>query len=292
MKKFLKDIMLYIVSVGILFLFINIILYKGANSHKLGAFEVYYAMDLASSKTEYSTIVLGDSVARQIFAPDYQDESTTICYLATNQAIMTAGNVVLLEKFMENNPQLKEVYYIARPDSMDSNANFVFSYSYFITPFFNEQYLKYLDKDTVKELEYAYGKIWTNNNFLKWFLGKYPKMLEMYNESRQFLWDLRDTQNGKNEMPNMSLRYLKKMKEICEKNNLKLHFCSSPVQEDYKFNFEALEKRMDSEGLTDLYEEFYRSVQRVEKENFIDGTHLSKDYLEQNRKKLIKYYID
>ena len=73
---------------------------RGKNSPSSFGPELYYALDLAEEKTEYTKVIIGDSVARLIFSPDYQDETDTTCYLATNQAITVLGNYILLGRYL------------------------------------------------------------------------------------------------------------------------------------------------------------------------------------------------
>lgn len=292
MKKFLKKILIYFLTVIVFFLLVNFIYYKISKNHRLVAFEVYDAIDLSGCKTEYTTLILGDSVARQIYSPDYQNESMTRCYLATNQAITVAGNVILLERFIENNPQLEEVYYISRPDSIESKTNFIYTFSYFITPLFNKQYSNYLYEDTISDLQEIYGNIWSDSEFCKWLLAKYPKMLKWYNESRQIIWEVARTIDKQKEMPDLSLIYLKRMQQICENNHIKLHFAAPPMPENYNYDDKALKMKFDSIGLSDLYEEYNKSMLRVTDNEFVDGIHLNKDYLEQNRESLLNYLLN
>ena len=75
MKSFLQKTGFVIFMVIILFVGFNAIYYKTANHSRVTAFEVYDAIDRSSKQTEYTALILGDSVARQIFNPDVQKES-------------------------------------------------------------------------------------------------------------------------------------------------------------------------------------------------------------------------
>ena len=127
MKKFIKRFLIICIAPIILFLIINALYYKLGTHSRLTAFEVYEAIDITDTATDYTTLVLGDSVGRQFFNSKYQAESNECCYLATNQAITVAGNSILLQRFLENNPDLDKVYYILRPDSLSGGVNFVYT---------------------------------------------------------------------------------------------------------------------------------------------------------------------
>lgn len=283
MKRFLRYVYGILGAILILFGMINVIYYKWFNHSRLVAYEVYEALDMTKQKTEYTAVVLGDSVARQFFNPEYQDEDNNVCYLATNQAIMTAGNYILLESFLQNNPQVEEVYYVVRPDSLMSRPNFIFTYSYFITPFFEDNYLKYLDEETVTGIEESYGKIWTHNHFMKWMLAKYPKGLEMYNNTCKRLSSYKYDRSKSDLMPDTSLPYLKKMREICDKKGISFHLLSTPVIENYDCDFTALQTGMQDLEMQDLYEQLVTSMEYVDPSEFVDGIHLKKEYVMDNR---------
>lgn len=287
MKKFLGNIFYIFGTVLGIFFLCNIIYYKCMNHSRLVAFEVYDALDVTNQNTDYTTLVLGDSVARQFFNPQYQSENKEVCYMATNQAITVAGNTVLLERFLENNPQLKEVYYVVRPDSLMSKANYTFTYSYFITPLFDETNMKYLDQETITGIEKNYGRVWTHNNFSKWILAQYPKCLEIYNNTYEDLCAMREKITGVNPLPDMTLPYLKKMEQICKGSQITLHLMASPVSEEYEYDFNLLQIGMRELDMTELYEELVSSIQYVKSDEFIDGVHLNKEYVLANRKRFI-----
>lgn len=283
MKRFLRYVFGILGATLILFGMINVIYYKWFNHSRLVAYEVYEALDVTKQKTEYTAVVLGDSVARQFFNPEYQDEDNNVCYLATNQAIMAAGNYILLESFLQSNPQVEEVHYVVRPDSLMSSPNFTYTYSYFITPFFEDNYLKYLDEETVAGIEECYGKIWTHNHFMKWLLAKYPKGLEMYNNTCKRLSSYKYDRIKSDLMPDTSLPYLKKMKEICDDQGISFYLLSVPVTEGYVCDFKTLQTGMQELEMQDLYEQLVTSMEYVDPSEFVDGIHLKKEYILTNR---------
>ena len=265
-----------------MFLLINIAYYKVTNDQRQVAFEVYDAVDRAGVNEGYTGLVLGDSVARQVFQPKYQDESDDICYLATNQAVTTVGNFMLLERFIENNPQLEDVYYVARPDSIMGNVNFIYTYSYFVTPLYNESMRQYLEPETREEIEVIFGRFWARREFPKWLLAKYPKLLDIYqNDCRNILQFRKWT--GDAEEADMAALYLGKMKAVCDEKNINFHLLSAPLPEGYQYSFEEMEERLDFEGKEELIRECADSIIYVQKDELVDGVHMSDSFLEKNR---------
>lgn len=280
MKKFLGRIIFIWAGAVAIFLLVNVVYYKYTGGSRNVASEVYDALERAGMNEGYRKLVLGDSVARQIFAPQFQEEDDELCYLATNQAIMTAGNYILLERFIENNPQLEEVYYIARPDSLFSEINFVYTYSYFITPLYREPYIQWLETDTRDDIEYAFGSFFTNHEFPKWLLGRYPKLLDLYQNTSKNMLGIRGNGYDGQEMP---VIYIRKMKEICDENHIRLHILSSPLPEDYQYDALQMKERLSAYALGELCEEFEESIIYVDVVNFVDGIHMKDSYLDEKR---------
>ena len=75
MKKFVREILIITAASVMLFVLMNIIYFKLGHHGRMTAFEVYDAIDRTGQQTEYTALVLGDSVARQFFSPEDQDES-------------------------------------------------------------------------------------------------------------------------------------------------------------------------------------------------------------------------
>lgn len=286
-KKFIGRILIICVVPLILFMAVNVVYYEIADPPKRLAGEVYEAINISGRKTDYTALILGDSVGRQFFSPEAQDESTRCCYLATNQAITVAGNAILLQRFLENNPQLEEVYYIARPNSITGGIDFVYTYSYFIMPLFNESFHGYLYPETVRGVETVFGKVFTEREFLKWMITKYPKILEMYNRACKTVWEFGNKTEPADRMPDVSVKYLAKMKQVCDENGVEMHLVCVPLPEDFAFDRYSFEDKMRKAGLADLYEEYTADWQYLDKSEFVDGIHLRKEYVEKNRETFV-----
>lgn len=281
MKKFLVKVGLIFLCIVFLFLGSNVLYYKLGKQSRMVAFEVYDAIDIAKGKNNCTTIILGDSVARQFFNPDEQQEIQEECYLATNQAIMPVGNYILLQEYLKNNPQTKKVYYIARPDSFCSEINFHYTYSYLVTPLYTETYKKYLDETTIETLENTFGRFFIEKNFAKWMLAKYPKLLEMYSDICEELQQLqRNSSNG--DYDDDMVLYLKKIQVLCEEKDIELHILSAPVPEGYEYDLGELRDRMEEYDLDTYYAELEQSMCYVPEEEFVDGVHLRQEYLKNN----------
>lgn len=288
MKNFLQKTGMVIISTIAVFFLLNILYYKISANMRLVAFEVYDAVDMAIQPTEYTGVVLGDSVARQIFNPAYQEENMDLCYLATNQAIMPAGNYILLEAFLGNNPQVKTVYYVARPDSLQSGINFVYTYSYFVTPMYREAFTEYLNQETREGVEGIFGRFFAKNEFPKWMLGKYPKLLELYNDKAEKLWKMKNNiQDGS--MPEMAIPYIAQMQQLCEDKEIAFVLLASPLPEEFdRSSVDEMKRKMELAGMEELMMVYLNSIFYVPQDEFVDGIHMTKEYVARNRGEIIE----
>lgn len=288
MKAFLRRTTGLLLCVAVFFVVFNMGYYAVKKAEKAVAFEVYDAIALSEQKTQYHTLLLGDSVARQFFHPDRQIESTEVCYMATNQAIMPLGNYILLEKFLENNPQLKKVCYAARPESLKSGVDFYYTYSYFVTPFYEENNFPYMEAETREGIEEIFGGFCSKNEFTKWVIAKYPKLQQCYLDSCKTMFQLRRRIDTDYEMPDTATYYLQKMKELCERNDVEFHLVSVPLPEGEEFDFESWRAQLTGVGMEELYAEYRKDLEYADQEEFVDGVHLKADFVEKNRERMKK----
>ena len=83
----------------------------------------------------------------------------------------------------------------------------------------------------------------------------------------------------------MAALYLGKMKAVCDEKNIKFHLLSAPLPEGYQYSFEEMEERLDFEGEEELIRECADSIIYVQKDELVDGVHMSDSFLEKNREK-------
>lgn len=78
----------------------------------------------------------------------------------------------------------------------------------------------------------------------------------------------------------IAVTYLKKMQQMCDDNNIKLHILPGPMPDtdEIKSKLEEQKKEFEENGLGDLMETYYDSVILYPVEYFPDGTHPSGEY--------------
>ncbi|MGN1187890.1 MAG: hypothetical protein ACI4R6_05305, partial [Lachnospiraceae bacterium] len=262
---------------------------KGKNSPSSFGPELYYALDLAEQKNDYTKVIIGDSVARLIFSPDYQSETDEVCYLATNQAITVLGNYILLSRYLENNPQTEEVIYIVRPQSLANPLWYNFSFQYFIVPFYNDTYKKYIDEDTRSYIENRFGKMYATNNIVKSFVENNPYYLDVYlNNVLEQQLEVRDEKH----LSDLSIKYLPMMKKLCESNGVSFTVLAAPLADtEENHDWSEFATQIAENGLSDILGEYLDGIEYYDESCFSDEAHFTDEYLEENRQEIIEHLL-
>lgn len=258
------------------------------NSGKASNFgpELYYALELAEEKTEYTSVIIGDSVARLIFAPDYQSETKETCYLATNQAITVLGNYILLNRYLENNPQTEEVVYILRPQSLANPLWYNFSFQYFIVPFYNDNYKHYIDEETCAYIEERFGKIYATNEMVKNFIENNSYYMDVYlNNILEQQLEVRDEKH----ISELAATYLKKMQKLCDEKGIKLTILAAPLPDtEVNSDWSEFKAQISEYGLNDILEGYFENLDYYDESFFSDEAHFTEEYLLENRDEIIE----
>ena len=92
--------------------------------------EVFQALRVAERvEGQIHTLYLGDSVARQLFPPNYELDG--VRSLTTNQAISVAGQYYLLREALATHRGVREVVLFYQPRSFENNLDQVFTEDYY-----------------------------------------------------------------------------------------------------------------------------------------------------------------
>lgn len=286
MKKFILKLLLVsalvLVTVGLYYV---VQYYRGEDSEPVFGPELYYALDCAEEQNEYTGVIIGDSVARLIFAPSYQEETDTTCYLATNQAITVLGNYILLSRYLENNPQTEEVIYIVRPQSLANPLWYNFSFQYFIVPFYNETYKAYIDEETRSYIEDRFGKIYATNDIIKSFIVNSSYYMDVYlNNILEQQLEVRDEKH----LSRLTIKYLPMMKELCEEYGASFTVLAAPLPDtEENHDWQEFSRQIEEEGLSDILGDYLQGIGYYDEDCFSDEAHFTEEFLAENRREII-----
>ncbi|BBA50626.1 hypothetical protein FV113G1_09730 [Fusobacterium varium] len=269
--KTIKCILLYfIVIIPVIYIITGILKPNG---------DVYEAITASQKQTTYSSVLLGDSVSRQLFNIGNQ-ENSQYYHLNSNQAIGVIGNYILLNNYLANNPQTKKVYLIMRPTSFNNNLNQKWTYTYFILPFLKKENKKYFSETSLKKI-----------NIKRKFLNKYLLNIFEPNPKLSLLLkiDYSDEMTDIKEayLSDVSIEYLKKIKKLLQEKNIEFYILASPLSIKEKNEYILLKRNIKENYFEDIFVYYFDSIQYYSENNFSDGVHFSKKFLENNREKII-----
>lgn len=293
MKKFITRLLIIMASaiaVTAVYYFILMEAHINTNVHFL-ADEVLYVIDKADTPNDCTTVIVGDSVANQLWPQTSGDED--ICYLTSNQAITTAGSYILLYHYLEANPQTKHVYYSIRPQGLSNDVNIDKSYQYFVIPFSNEYNRSLLDADTIDKLNSRFGSFMVNNKYPQWVILNNNFLMEQYlmsvekkNPDLKINDDNTENRYYHRISPTGQI-YLSKMVELCKQKNVELTVVPSPLMDTPdNYGWEAYSEDIESMGFGEVLGGFIDSIDYYPEDMFMDGIHFSEGTLKEQREEI------
>jgi hypothetical protein len=260
MKLFLRKTLLFLI------LFIAVlhaaayllIITKTYQVHVLGN-EIYSAIANSKRKSKSKKLIMGDSVAQQLF--DNKVTSDSINSIACNQAISIAGQYFLLTNYLKAGNMPDTVIFVSTPFSFQNNLNQIFTFQYFLKPFYKDEY-KPLYTATVKKQIEDVPYYWLSQNPLVKTTNWAPEYIEAPEDKSVFLSPI-------------AIEYLQKIKALAKENNFKLFFLPTPTPTSRKSEVDILNKNdYLKNGLQQELEGYLDKVQFIDDDNFIDKIHL------------------
>lgn len=277
MRKFLHKIMLAIFtsSVSVIAIYAVVLMLPFRISDL--AHEVFYTIEKAGHNSERSGVILGDSVCAQLWP--YREDSPNISHLGCNQAITPAGTYMLLKKYLEHNPQTKEVFYIVRPQSLGNDLNLNYTYQYFVIPFINMESMKLLDEETCEKLYNKFGKFFVENAYIKRFLLNNNLFMKIYlryimsQPEKKYIHRLSRT----------AIIYLPKIRSLCSERNIKLSILPLPIPDTSEnYGWENFAQDVKDYGFEDILAEFTQKIHYCPDDWYRDGSHFKPTILKQH----------
>ena len=254
---------------------------------RYGYDEVVPYLDSVSDPDDSSILILGDSVANQMFVgltnsgPEYK-----IC--PVNRAITFAGQYILVKEYLESHSDATDIYIAIYSGTLASDIDPYLSYQYVAMPFILEGHSEDLDPLVMDKLKNTYGSF-----FLK------PGVLNYINESglNRVLYlnavsAINNKLNNKTETPvvsDVSVDYLNKIYDLCTGAGVNIHLVSTPLCDTDVRHAECDEIRavFADTGLDRLYPDYCDSFIFCDSSMFIDEVHFAPEY--KNRETLNPY---
>lgn len=260
MSRFLRNVLL--TSLAILMLFSA--LGWGMNYFKWltkfsNAEEVYHSIFLSKVKKKVKILIFGDSVCGQLYARTKYNAD--IYSIACSQATTLAGQYFLLNNFIKNNTDAlpDSIILIYTPFSFQNNLD-KFSFSYFLKPFYNHEYIDLFDaelKMAVKDVPYYY--------LSDWYLVRFSN----------FSSDFSSVSDNRRLLSPISERYLDRIISLCQFYHIKFILEPAPVKKE--FELQVCEFYIDVDNA--LLQRYMNDIVFYPDSLFIDNVHFYNQHI-------------
>jgi len=226
-------------------------------SRVLGS-EVYFSIDKSRKKHKARKVLLGDSVGKQLF--DNTEENDTVNSLACNQAISLAGQYILLNNYIKAGNVVDTVYIFYLPFTFSNNLDQIFTYNYFIKPFYRDEYKPLLFPAARKAIDKV--PFTGISQFAAVLTSDWSPEYKVEEDRKTFLSPI-------------SIEYLHKIVDLSKRKHFKIKLVSGPISYNKEALVEAFDKKeISRNGFDDLFEGYFESIIYLDESNFLDGTHL------------------
>jgi hypothetical protein len=274
MKRFIRQIILFsilaliVIEIRPMYLIVTE-RYKEIVAGK----EIYYSINKSLKKSKSRKLIIGDSVGNQLF--NNKTTSDTINSLACNQSISMAGQYILLHNYLSVGNQIDTVILICTPFTFTNNLDQVFTYHYFIKPFYSKYHALFSDTVVKQVHKIPYCDFYWIPNILtsNWAPNFNP------NDKIDYTF-----------LSPVSIEYLHKMKTLAREYHFKLIILPTPTRESRRYEVQSLNKQeIINNGLVNEFEVFFKDIIFLNDSNFEDHVHLKVPKVYTNYYK--KFYL-
>ena len=279
MKRFLAKVLLLAVLAAALAAALALSAYSGRVSKRFGP-EVFEAIRAAtSSEPEARTLVLGDSVAYQLFGVRPKP-SRAVAVGASNAAVTPLGNRILLDRWLALNPQAEDVVYLVHPTSLANDGLPHFTFHYLLFPFGETGLLDGAPPETLAHLRRRFGRLPVDNASVRHLLYRNDRLYDFY--ERRIVRRPEPVPGGG--LPEIVVENLRAMRDACAARDVRFRLAFPPVREDRKPSAAYLTRLADQ--LRDIcpeIDDLVANLRAEPPEHFRDDVHLTRERLDEIR---------
>lgn len=233
-------------------------------------------IEKVSEEDESHVLLIGDSVCRQMFI-DLMDINKETCVAPAISPFGMCGQYVLVKQYLDNHPDATDVYLMMVPmGDVSRDFSVEYGYQYVVMPLVETNLLYLLDENTIDELKYMFGE---------WYMK--PSVVQKIDKSGlnrklylNYVKACRKNDYEHSLEESVYIKYLKKIRTLCDERSVKLHFLSDPIPDTdlYHDIVEVQVPQLFSEtGLDEMFPEYLRSV-RFYPEELFEGVHFKGKY--------------
>lgn len=262
MKKFLKKSVLFVLLIVVFVESISSILLYTDLYLKLNypGYNIYNAIDKSKKKDKAKILLLGDSVGAQLFPNDNTYDG--INSLACNQAIGVIGQFFLLKNYLEQGNDLDKVVVLFNPLSFLNNLDQIYTYHYFLKPFYQAEYTPLFTQTATKQVNKIPFNRLSQIPHVK-ITGWAPE-IELEKKNYTFLSPI-------------SVEYLAKIKALSKKYSFDIEIMSTPTSTELKTQIDQMDlTEIRENNLQDEFNNYFKNMVYVDSREFVDGIHFYK----------------
>jgi hypothetical protein len=265
MKKFiLSSILFLLIACPAITIIPTFLILTDSYKHTVAGNEIYYSIFKSKQKKKTKKIIIGDSVGRQLFSNTTYNDSLNS--LACNRGISMAGHFILLNNYLNAGNKIDTVFLIFTPFSFQSNLNDVFTYHYFLKPFYVKEYKPLFTKLVTKQIDkIPYAEF-----------CRFPNIL-----TSNWAPDFKSTdKTDYTFLSPVSVEYLIKIKELSMKHHFKVIILPTPTRISRKAEVERMMKNeITKNNLGPEFKNYFENIIYLNDNNFVDDVHLKREIL-------------
>ena len=227
--------------------------------------EVYTSIKISNQKSKKKKLLLGDSVAKQLFM--YNHDNTEINSLACNQAISMVGHFLLFKNYLATGNKIDTVVMLISPViSFENNLDQLYTFHYFLKPFYKAEYKAEFSENVNRQIK----KI----PFYK--ASQFPLIIAS-NWSPSFKSnDLKI----KSFLSPITQEYLLKIKRLAENNNITFLIYPTPLRRSLKNSIDSIRSsKVSTPGLEKEFSFYFNKINYIDDKYYSDLPHLKKKFL-------------
>ena len=275
MKRFLAKCLLLAFLAAALAAALALSAYSDPVSKRFGP-EVFRAIRVCTSAAPGArTLVLGDSVANQIFATG-PAVTGAVAVATCNQAVTPLGNRILLDRWLALNPQAEEVVYVALPGSFANDGLPEFTFHYLLFPFAETGLLDGASPETLAHLRRRFGRLPIGNASIRHLLYRNDRLYDLY--ERRIVRRPEPVPGGG--LPAIVVENLRAMRDACAARGVRFRLAFPPASAARAPSL-AFRARC-AEQLRPFFPEvdaWFAAFRTEPDANFRDGVHFTKERL-------------
>lgn len=224
--------------------------------------DVYFALKKSNSSFNSGVLILGDSVAHQLYQPEKHNEKYES--LACNQAISLIGHYILLENYLKNNSDTKIVYLIYHPESFANRLDRTYTFNYFFKPFYKPTNYKYFTAKAIDIISNVH-----NVKLLDLPVVRYTNIALGFEAA----YSKEKTAQKRFTPSDISIEYLQKIKAIAAKHNIILIVISPILDKKFiQYSSDDFSAIVNNNGLNDIFKDYF-DFKYLDSSYFSDSTH-------------------